>query len=324
MIKVGIAGAAGYTGGELIRILLNHPQVEILFAHSKSSESKYFYEVHHDLLGLSDAKFTGDIDRSADVLFLCMGHHESIKFLEEYNLPDSMVIIDLSQDFRHQAKSRFQNRTFVYGLPEKNRERIKQTKSIANPGCFATAIELALLPLTTSGLAGKEIHVNATTGSTGAGQSLSATSHFSRRVANLSAYKIFTHQHLKEIGETLEIPASVENDFVFVPQRGAFSRGIYASISLKTDQSEAALKALYESYYASHPFVFLAPFEVDLKQVVNTNFCYLQMQKEGDWLHLVSVIDNLVKGASGQAVQNMNIIFGLDESTGLRLKPVAF
>lgn len=323
-IKVGIIGAAGYTGGELMRLLLPHPIVEIVFAYSKSSAGKKWFEVHKDLLGISDRGFTVGFSQDIDVLFLCSGHGESRRFLENNPLNPSIRIIDLSTDFRHQADAVFENRTFVYGLPELNRDKITNAKNIANPGCFATAIQLALLPLAEAKMDLSGVHVNATTGSTGAGQRATDTTHFSWRDNNLSIYKAFSHQHLQEIEESVK---SLNPDFPsisFIPQRGNFSRGILAAVVVETEKSLEELITLFETYYKGHPFTQVAPFEVALKQVVNTNFCYLGLQKEGNQLLIVSVIDNLLKGASGQAVQNMNLMFGLPENTGLQLKASAF
>lgn len=322
-IRVGIAGAAGYTGGELLRILLGHPLVEITYAHSRSQSGKKLFSLHHDLLGRTDQTFSAEFHWDIDVLFLCMGHGESVKFLKEHQVPTQLRIIDLSTDFRHSDQARSGDFNFVYGLPEFQREKIREAKHIANPGCFATAIQLALLPLAQSGLLPDEIQINATTGSTGAGQSLSETSHFTWRANNLSVYKAFDHQHLREIGETLS-SLGAGSALNFIPQRGAFTRGILAAVWMKTSLTQAELDRLFTEYYAAHPFTFAAPFDVDLKQVVNTNFCYLQVvRKEGQAL-VISAIDNLLKGASGQAVQNMNLLFGLEETTGLQLKSTAF
>ncbi len=319
-VKAGIAGAAGYTGGELLRLLVRHPHVEVVFAHSKSAAGKKWYEVHHDLLGITERGFTAGLSQDIDVLFLCVGHGEARRFLEEHELNPSIRIIDLSTDFRDQENARLGDREFVYGLPELNREKLHNAKNIANPGCFATAIQLALLPLAAGLPESTAVHVQATTGSTGAGQKATQTTHFSWRDNNLSIYKAFTHQHLKEIGESLRSLNPHFPEPVFVPQRGNFSRGILAVAVLETEAEEDMIRQEYESYYAGHPFTCIAPFEVALKQVVNTNFCYLGLQKEGRQLLVVSVIDNLLKGASGQAVQNMNLMFGLPEDAGLQLK----
>ena len=317
-IKIGIVGSAGYTGGELIRILLNHSQAEIIFAHSKSNAGKLISEVHADLFGETYLKFSGTISLDIDVLFLCMGHGESKKFLTENKINETIKIIDLSQDFRI-------NSDFVYGSPEMNHEKIKSANKIANPGCFATAIQLALLPLAKIDLLKNEIHVSATTGSTGAGQSFSETSHFSWRQNNLGMYKAFTHQHLKEINQSLK---QLQNGFLpeinFIPYRGSFTRGILASVYTKCDLSFDHAKELFKNYYKQHPFVSVSESNIDLKQVVNTNKCLLYLEKHDNKLLIVSAIDNLLKGASGQAVQNMNLMFGIEETEGLKLKTIAF
>jgi N-acetyl-gamma-glutamyl-phosphate reductase len=320
-INIGIIGGAGYTGGELLRILLNHPNTNIAFVNSKSQAGKPVYATHGDLLGETDIRFADEQDfTQADVLFLCSGHNESKKFLAENAIPENIKIIDLSTDFRDESNG------FVYGLPELQKEKIKTATKIANPGCFATSIELAVLPLAQAGVLKDDVHVSAITGSTGAGQSLSATTHFSWRNNNISIYKAFTHQHLKEITQSIK---SLQSDFGkainFIPYRGNFTRGIMANIYTKFDGTIAEAQDLYENYYAAHPFTYISDeAEIDLKQVVNTNKCILHLEKHGDNLLISSVIDNLTKGASGQAVQNMNLIFGLDEIAGLKLKPSGF
>ena len=324
-ISAGIIGGAGYTGGELIRLLLLHPNVAIAFVQSNSNAGKPVFSVHTDLLGETQLAFTASHNANVDVLFLCGGHNAAREFMEQNNLPEGITVIDLSQDFRHNATNSIGNRSFVYGLPELNREEIKKAKSIANPGCFATAIQLALLPLASAHKLESEIHVNATTGSTGAGQALSSTTHFSWRDSNLSVYKAFEHQHVKEITESLTaLQRGLSSEILFVPQRGNFTRGILASVYTKCSLTQEELTALYSSYYATHPFVVISGKEVDVKQVVNTNRCFLHVTKHGEYVLITSVIDNLLKGASGQAVQNMNLIFGLDEKAGLQLKPSAF
>lgn len=318
-IKIGIAGGAGYTGGELIRILLNHPNADIVFVHSKSNAGNLLSDVHADLLGDTELKFSSSLSDEIDVLFLCLGHGESVKFLAENKIASQIKIIDLSQDFRLKSKD------FVYGLPELQREKIKSAKNIANPGCFATAIQLALLPLADKKLLNDEVHVSAVTGSTGAGQSLSASSHFSWRNNNISIYKAFTHQHLGEINQSLkQLHNNFSSDINFIPYRGNFTRGILASVYVNSKLSLDEAKKLYTDYYKPHPFVTVSEKTPDVKQVVNTNKCILYIEKYGNKLHVQSVIDNLTKGASGQAVQNMNLIFGLDETSGLKLKPSAF
>lgn len=324
-IRIGIVGGAGYTGGELLRILLRHPQAAICFVHSKSQADKPLYAAHPDLLGETDMAFTGTFplvkggpSGNLDVLFLCMGHGESSVFLNEQTI-EGVKIIDLSQDFRDERGG------FVYGLPELQRKQIKGADRIANPGCFATAIQLALLPLATAGKLQSDVHISAVTGSTGAGQSLSATTHFSWRSGNISVYKAFTHQHLKEIKQSLKVlQPDFRGDMRFIPYRGSFTRGILASCYTTCDLSLEDAKKLYTHYYGPHPFTHVSPIEVDIKQVLNTNKCLLYLEKHEDQLLITSVIDNLTKGASGQAVQNMNLLFGLDEETGLKLKPTAF
>jgi N-acetyl-gamma-glutamyl-phosphate reductase len=324
-IKAGIAGAAGYTGGELIRILLRHPYVDIVFVHSQSQSGKKVAEVHRDLFGYTDLEFSLGLPE-AEVIFLCLGHGDSRKFLEENKakIAASTRIIDLSQDFRLSPAS-FSGEKFTYGLPECNKEEIAGSKYIANPGCFATAVQLALLPLSAAGfLENKTIHISATTGSTGAGQQLSGTSHFSWRQNNLSVYKPFAHQHLEEISRQLKKTGPEYDEIVFIPQRGAFTRGILAAVTVAYTGSQEEAEKLYGEYYREAPFTHLIPFEADLKAVVNTNSCHIQLLASNGHLLIVSVIDNLLKGACGQAVQNMNIMFHLPESAGLHLKASAF
>lgn len=323
-IKVGIVGGAGYTAGELIRILLNHPFAEILFVNSKSNAGKFLYEVHQDILGDTEIKFTDKLNEPehADVIFLCVGHGETKKFLENNKIPVSIKIIDLSQDFR--LGEVFENRNFVYGLPELNKAQIKKAKNIANPGCFATAIQLGLLPLAKAGLLA-DVHTTGITGSTGAGQSPTATGHFSWRANNIQAYKTLSHQHLAEIGATLKKLQPGKNvNLNFIPWRGDFTRGIFISSQLKMKEEFLKIVALYKKYYANHPFVQVTTEPIFLKQVVNTNKCFVQLEKVGNNLVVHSITDNLVKGASGQAVQNMNLIFGLEETAGLKLKASYF
>jgi N-acetyl-gamma-glutamyl-phosphate reductase len=317
-IKVGIVGGAGYTGGELIRILLNHPAAEISFVHSKSNADKFLYKVHKDLQGDTEIKFTSALSQKVNVLFLCVGHGDAVKYLSENKIDSAIKIIDLSQDFR--LGESVNKRKFVYGLPELNKAQIKSAKNIANPGCFATAIQLGLLPLAKAGLL-KEIHTTGITGSTGAGQGLSETSHFSWRANNIQAYKTLSHQHMAEIGQTmLQLNPSLNIDLNFIPWRGDFTRGIFISSQIKCALSLVEISALYKKYYATHPFIVLSEEPIFLKQVVNTNKCFIQLEKVGNNLVVHSVIDNLLKGASGQAVQNMNLMFGLEETTGLKLK----
>ena len=317
-IKAGIAGSAGYTGGELIRILLNHSQAEIVFAHSKSNAGKLISDVHTDLVGETYLKFSKKIADDIDVLFMCVGHGEAKKILSENTIDPGIKIIDLSQDHRLDPG-------FVYGLPELNHEKIKPAGKIANPGCFATAIQLALLPLAKNNLLKDDIHVSATTGSTGAGQSLSETSHFSWRQNNLGVYKAFTHQHLEEINRGLKsLQKEFSQEINFIPYRGSFTRGILASVYTHCDVTLDEAKTLFKNHYKPHPFVSVSETNIDLKQVVNTNKCLLYLEKHKNKLLVVSTIDNLLKGASGQAVQNMNLIFGIEETEGLKLKTIAF
>ena len=323
-IRVGVVGSAGYTGGELIRLLVHHPHAELVFAHSESNGGKALSSVHTDLLGETQLPFSSEIQEDVDVIFLCVGHGNARKFLDENDLPPHIRLIDLSQDFRLQKNRSFQNREFVYGLPELQANAIRQAKNIANPGCFATTIELALLPLARHHHIRSAIHVNATTGSTGAGQNPGATTHFSWRNDNLSAYKIFEHQHLGEISEVLAQAEDVEPEIHFIPQRGAFSRGIFATCYLDSDLTLEEAYQLYENFYQSAPFTHVSRSNIDLKQVVNTNKCFLHLVKHGNKLLIISITDNLLKGASGQAVQNMNLMFGLEESAGLHLKSIVF
>lgn len=320
-IKVGIYGAAGYTAGELIRILINHPNSEIVCAQSASQIGKKVYETHTDLVGETDLEFCRDLDfDQIDVLFMCKGHGESRVFLEQNSVPDHVKIVDLSNDFRLKATGN----DFVYGLPELNRDATMHSQKVANPGCFATCIQVGLLPAAKAGIINSEIHTTGITGSTGAGQSLSPTSHFSWRNNNMSVYKAFTHQHLSEIGESLEQLAGHNLPVNFIPYRGNFTRGIIVSSYFETDISENDAYELYNAFYKDHPFTHVVQINPDLKMVVNTNKAIVFLQKEGNKLLVISIIDNLLKGASGQAVQNMNLMFGLEEKTGLNLKPTSF
>lgn len=325
-IKAGIIGGAGYTGGEMLRILINHPNVEIAFVNSSSNAGNLISDVHTDLIGDTELKFTSEISQDIDVLFLCVGHGDAKKFLTANPISGHIKIIDLSQDFRLTTNDKLSTRNFIYGLPELNREAIKSANNIANPGCFATCIQLGLLPLAAKGLLKNEVHINATTGSTGAGQSLSTTSHFSWRNNNLSVYKAFEHQHLNEITESLQqLGSSLGAEALnFIPQRGDFARGILAAMYTECDLTLEEAQDLYETYYKEHPFTHLSKKNIDLKQVVNTNKALIHIEKHGNKLFIISVIDNLLKGASGQAVQNMNLMFGLEERTGLRLKAANF
>ena len=318
-IKVGIIGAAGYTGGELLRILIHHPAAEVVFANSQSQAGKPVYETHTDLLGDTDLIFTSALPfEEADVIFLCSGHGKSRGFLEQNQVPDTVKIIDLSTDYRDESEG------FVYGLPELNRDKIREARKVANPGCFATTVQLALLPLAAAGRL-DEVHVSAVTGSTGAGQALSASTHFSWRNNNVSVYKAFTHQHLAEIRQSLTgLQEDFSGEINFLPYRGNFSRGIMANVYLNFEGSLEEAQALFEAYYAGHPFTHISHRPIDVKQVVNSNKCILELQKHGKKLLITSITDNLLKGASGQAVQNMNLMFGIDEKTGLNLKTISF
>ncbi|MCF7804697.1 MAG: N-acetyl-gamma-glutamyl-phosphate reductase [Candidatus Marinimicrobia bacterium] len=322
MVQVGIIGGAGYTAGELLRILIHHPDAEIGFVHSSSQGGKPVTAIHTDLLGETELRFSTDFNEDVDVIFLCMGHGRSKEFLEEHDLNPNLRIIDLSQDYR---VDRHPTREFVYGLPEVHREQIRETKSLANPGCFATTIQLGLLPLASIGKISNEVQITGITGSTGAGQKPRPTTHFSWRSENVSVYKAFTHQHLREIKHTLRyLQPDYSHDLNFVPVRGNFTRGILVISHLKSDLSLKEAQDLYQSYYESHPFIHLSDVNPNLKQVVNTNKGIVYLEKHDDNLMVLSMIDNLLKGASGQAVQNMNLMFGLDETAGLRLKSTAF
>jgi len=319
-IRVGIIGSAGYTGGELIRTLLQHLHTEIVFAHSKSNAGKYLYQVHRDLEGETELKFSDSLSDGVDVLFLCVGHTESKKFMDSYTVSEKIKIIDLSHDFRLVQTSIHGSRNFVYGLPEINREKIKTADNIANPGCFATAILLGLLPLVNGGFVNK-VYTTGITGSTGAGQKLNETSHFSWRANNIQPYKTFTHQHLKEIGEVFKQLQPLSNvDINFVPWRGDFSRGIFVSSQLQCDKDLEELNKLYRGFYKDEPFITVTSEPLFLKQVINTNKAMIQLEKVENKLVVHSAIDNLLKGASGQAIQNMNLMFNMDETTGLKLK----
>ena len=323
-IKIGIAGASGYTGGELIRLLLHHPSVQFNGIVSRNNYGKKLYEVHTDLIGETDLSFTDKLQDDSDVLFLCLGHNESHSFLEQTTINEQVKIIDLSQDFRLADKNKIGDRSFIYGLPELHREKIIAGKNIANPGCFATAIQLALLPFAQKNLL-TEIHCTAITGSTGAGQSFQPSTQFSWRSNNVSAYKVLTHQHLNEINQSIN---SLQNNSTahlnFIPWRGPFARGIFSTLYFKLNKDLTEINDLFNTYYANHPFTFVSDKRIDLKQVVNTNKCLIHIEKIDDTIVVHSAIDNLLKGASGQAVQNMNLLFGLNETEGLQLKSVVF
>ncbi len=321
-IKAGAIGGAGYTGGETVRLLLNHPHVELIFVQSRSQADKFLYDVHIDLIGETSLKFTSDYNQSADVLFLCLSHGESKIFLTENKFPSSVHIIDLGNDFRLGDKAG--DREFVYGLPEFQRDKIKQAKNIANPGCFATTIQLGLLPLAKAGLL-HEIHTTGITGSTGAGQKLQDSTHFSWRANNISAYKTLTHQHLGEINQTLKtLQAGFSESINFVPWRGDFTRGIFVTSVLDCVLNIEEATKLYKEYYETHPFTHISDSMIDIKQVINTNKCLIHIEKIENKLAIHSVTDNLLKGASGQAIQNMNLMFGFEESVGLKLKGSVF
>ena len=322
MVKIGILGAAGYTGGELIRVLLNHPEAQIVFANSESNAGNLVADVHEGLYGDTDMRFTDEMPfDDVDVVFFCFGHGKSEQFLREHSIPSKVKIIDLAQDFRLAAP----DNDYVYGLPEINRERIATAQHVANPGCFATCIQLGLLPAAKMHLINTDVSVNAITGSTGAGQKPGATTHFSWRNNNMSIYKAFTHQHVPEIRQSLKqtqgyLDASID----FIPYRGDFARGIFATEVVKTDKPVEGIVAGYKEFYKDAKFTHYVDKAIDLKQVVNTNKCLVHVDKYGDKLLITSCIDNLLKGAVGQAVQNMNIMFGVNESLGLSLKPSAF
>ena len=322
-INVGIVGGAGYTAGELIRLLLNHPNVNINFVHSKSNTGKYLHTVHNDLLGDTELLFVEEISDEIDVVFLCVGYTEAKKFLKENKVKSSTKIIDLSHDFRLEGSNIFGDRNFVYGLPELNREFIKNANNIANPGCFATCIQLGLLPLAKNKLL-NTIHITGITGSTGAGQSLQSTSHFSWRSNNIQAYKTLTHQHVDEIKQSLTQLQQSAVTLNFIPWRGDFARGIFVTSYCETNLSLEEANDLYKTFYKTHPFVHVSDVMIDLKQVVNTNKCVLYIEKVNNQIIIHTAIDNLLKGASGQALQNMNLMFGLEETVGLKLKAVRF
>lgn len=323
-INVGIIGGAGYAGGELIRLLLNHPLATISLVQSTSSSGKFLYDIHHDLLGATTMKFSATVDfRGIEVIFLCSGHGAAKAFLEQNDIPESVRIIDLSQDFRLAENANQGSRKFVYGLPERNKSEILQSNNIANPGCFATAIQLGLLPLAAKGLVGT-VHTTGITGSTGAGQSLSPTTHFSWRSNNIQAYKALRHQHLAEVMESLSLVPESEPVLHFVPWRGDFARGIFVSSVLDCILPYDEVFELYAAYYLDALFTHVSDSPIDMKRVANTNNCCISLEKSGDQLIVHSAIDNLLKGASGQAVQNMNLLFGLPENAGLQLKASVF
>lgn len=319
-IKIGIIGGAGYTGGELLRLLLRHPNAIISFVHSTSNADKSVSSVHADLIGETDLKFSVTFHSDIDILFLCLGHGDSKQFLENNEFSSSVKVIDLSQDFRLTASATAGNRSFVYGLPELQKEAIQMAQNIANPGCLATAIQLGLLPLAKKGEL-YEVYTTGITGSTGAGQAMVTTSHFSWRANNIQAYKTLQHQHVKEINQSLcQLQGNTQPNVNFVPWRGDFTRGIFITSVITTNETIENLNELYFSFYKDHPFTFISTTNIDLKQVVNTNKCLIHLEKQGNKVAIHSVIDNLLKGAVGQGVQNMNLMFGLSETTGLQLK----
>lgn len=322
MIKVGIIGGAGYTAGELIRLLINHPDAEIVFVHSTSNAGNKITDVHSGLFGETDMVFTSELPfHEVDLLFLCSAHGDSRKFMESHVLPERVKVIDLSMDYRLKAE----DNPFIYGLPELNRRAICKSQYVANPGCFATCIQLAVLPLAKHLMLNSELHVNAITGSTGAGVKPTSTSHFSWRNDNISIYKPFAHQHLHEIDQSLrQLQNSFQSKINFIPVRGNFSRGIFATTYIDCKVSLEELRRIYEEYYDDHSFTFITDKNPDMKQVVNTNKCLIHLEKHDDKLLIISMIDNLLKGASGQAVHNMNLLFGLEEKVGLHLKPSGF
>jgi N-acetyl-gamma-glutamyl-phosphate reductase len=320
-IKAGIVGGAGYTGGETIRLLLNHPFVQLTFVQSRSQAGKPLYDTHFDLKGDTELRFTDSISQDVDVIFLCLGHGESRRFVDESLIDDRIKIVDLSQDFRLGESSK--GRSFVYGLPEVNRQQVSSASNVANPGCFATAIQLGLLPLAKRGIL-SEVFTTGITGSTGAGQKLQDTTHFTWRANNISAYKTLSHQHMKEVGKTLKSLQADAGAIHFVPWRGDFTRGIYVSSSVKSTLPMGQVLTLYQEFYAGHPFTVVTAGTIDMKQVINTNKCLVGIEQQEGMVVVHTAIDNLLKGASGQAVQNMNLMFGLEETAGLKLKSIAF
>ena len=320
MKKVGIIGGSGYTGGELIRLIIDHPLIKLDFVYSTRKSDTLITDTHLDLLGRTNLFFTNKINKNVDVLFLCIGHGKSKVFLEKNKFSDSTYIIDLSNDFRLDKENSFNNLNFVYGLPEVHRDKILKTKYVANPGCFATVIQLSLLPLANNSLIKNQIHINATTGSTGAGASLSDTKHFSWRNNNLSWYKPFSHQHLEEIDQTLNSLCKNKMKLIFLPYRGNFTRGIFSTTYLNYEGTLESANELYNDYYKNAPFTHISKNEISLKNVINSNNCFIHLHKHDNILLITSVIDNLIKGASGQAIQNLNIMMGWDETSGLKLK----
>lgn len=325
MINIGIIGGSGYTAGELLRILTTHPQAVINFVYSTTNAGKPVASVHQDLYGEIEMNFTDAVNPDVDVVFLCLGHGQSKAFLEANIFSGTTKIIDLGNDFRLDKDAAFNGKSFVYGLPELNKEHIKKAQYIANPGCFATAIQLAITPLAKNNLLTDTVHINATTGSTGAGVQPSGTSHHPWRTNNMSHYKAFEHQHLGEITQSIQqLQTGFNEEILFIPNRGDFTRGIFATLYTKLSADFNQIVQLYKDYYAAEPFVNITTDAISLKLAIQTNKCFISLEQKGSYLLITSVIDNLVKGASGQAVQNMNLMFGLDETTGLKLKPAGF
>jgi N-acetyl-gamma-glutamyl-phosphate reductase len=325
MLEIGIIGGAGYTAGELIRLLLNHPKTNINFVFSTSNAGNKLYQVHQDLMGSTEISFTSEINANIDVLFLCLGHGNSTSFLKKHPFSSTTKIIDLSNDFRLTKDRNLEGKSFVYGLPELQKETIKKANYIANPGCFATALQLAILPLAANNVLQDDVHIHAVTGATGAGTSLSKTTHFTWRDNNFSHYKAFNHQHLGEIHQTVQqLQTNFNSDINFVPNRGNFSRGIFATTYTKFEGSLKDARNLYKAYYKDAAFTFVSDESIHLKQVINTNKCIIQLEKHDNKLLITSTIDNLLKGASGQAVQNMNLMYDFEETLGLNLKASYF
>ncbi len=323
MKTVGIIGGSGYTGGELIRLIINHPKLKIKFVYSTQYFGKKIYEIHKDLLGIIDLEFNKKVEKNIDILFLCAGHGNSLNFLKTNKFSNKTKIIDLSNDFRVTKQNKLYNYKFIYGLPELNREKIINSNAVANPGCFATAIQLSLIPLAKQNLIGKSIHINAITGSTGAGVKMSETNHFSWRNNNISWYKAFNHQHLSEIKQTLD-ELRQDSKIFFIPQRGNFTKGIFSTTYTEYNGNLNTVKKHYKEYYKNHPFTEISDEEISLKSIINTNKCHIHLFKHENVLLITSVLDNLIKGASGQALQNLNLMMGWNENLGLELKASIF
>jgi len=325
MIKAGIVGGTGYAAGELLRLLIHHPNTDIQFVFSTSKAGAPIHSVHTDLIGDIDESFSSDVSPDIDVLFLCMGHGNSEDFLNAHPIPDEVAIIDLSRDFRIAPDQAYEHRNFVYGLPELHKDEIKQAHNIANPGCFATSLQMALLPLASERLLKDNVHLNGITGSTGAGSSPSPTTHFSWRSGNVSVYKALNHQHVGEVRQKLQqLDPDFEYNLDFIPMRGDFTRGIFITAYTPFGGTEEAAIELYQRFYQDAAYTYISEHPIDLKQAVNTNKCLIHVQKQDNKLLITSILDNLLKGASGQAVQNMNLMFGCKETAGLELKPSQF